>query len=396
MPGITRRAATAGLATAGLAATLPFREAEAAAPIRMGIALSQTGNLADSAEQFFRGVEVWTLDVNRRGGLLGRPVELVRYDDRSDPATAARLYERLITSDNVDLLLSPWGSASCATASAVAEKHKRVFINAGGASESIHLRGFKYVFQSAPAISSYVAGLGPLAERYGFKTMAIVSRDYGAARDLAKVLDVIAKEKNIKIVLSEYFPAGTSDFSSNIAKARQLDPDIWIGVGYPNEAIEMVRQFRSVNYLPKVFIHNGPAQDDFIKATGRDGEYCIAMSLYEPSLKTSGNAEFVEAFKAKYNAEPGYYSAFSFQGATVLERAVAKTGSLDQDALRETLTTFETDGVMGHHKINPKTYGQIGLDGLFDQIRNGKREIIWPDALKTIEAVLPMPAWDKR
>jgi branched-chain amino acid transport system substrate-binding protein len=385
----------AGAAAVGVLALTAGR-ALAADPVRIGVALSQSGNLADSGELYKSGVELWKDQINARGGLLGRPVEIILYDDRSDPATAARLYERLITNDNVDLLLSPWGSASCATASAVAEKHKRVFINSGGASESIHQRGFKYVFQSAPPITAYVEGVAPLAEKYGFKTLALVSRDYGAARDMTKVLEKTAKEKNLQIVQSEYFPAGTSDFSSNIAKARQSNPDIWIGVGYPNEAIEIIRQLRSVNYLPKVFIHNGAAQDDFVKATGKDGEYAIAISLYEPVIKTSGNAEFVEAYKKKFNTEPGYYAAFSFQGATVLERAVTKVGSFDHEKLREVLTTFETDGIMGHHKVDPKTYGQIGLKGLLAQIRNGKREIIWPEELKTVDAVLPMPAWDKR
>ena len=385
----------AGAAALGFLALQPARSL-AADPIRIGVALSQTGNLADSAELYKRGVELWRDQVNARGGLLGRPIEIILYDDRSDPATAARLYERLITNDNVDLLLSPWGSASCATASAVAEKHKRVFVNSGGASESIHARGFKYVFQSAPPISAYVEGIGPLAEKHGLKSMAIVSRDYSAARDMAKALDRVSKEKGIQVVQNEYFPAGTSDFSSNIAKARQASPDIWIGVGYPSEAIETIRQFRCVNYLPKVFIHNAAAQDDFIKATGKDGEYAVAIALHEPVVKTQGNAEFVAAFKDKFGTEPGYYSAFSFHGATVLERAVTKVGNLDQDKLRETLTTFETDAVMGHHKVDPKTYGQVGLKGLLAQIRNGRREIIWPEDLKTAEAVLPMPGWDKR
>lgn len=390
----TRRSATAGLI--GLAATGWTARARAVEPLRMGFAVSQSGNLADSGELFKRGVDLWKESINARGGLLGRPVEIVVYDDRSDPATAARLYERLITGDKVELLLSPWGSASCATASAVAEKHKRVFLNAGGASESIHLRGFKYVFQSAPAIGAYVSGVAPMATRHGFKTIAVVSRDYPAARDMSKALEKIAAENGLKIDSVEYFPAGTTDYSSNIARVRQANSDIWIGIGYPNEAIEMVRQFRAVNYLPKMFIHNGPAQDDFVAATGKDGEYVIAISLYEPVLKTEGNAEFVAAHKAKYKSEPGYYAAFSYQGATVLERAVTKTGSFDQDKIRETLTTFETDGVMGHHKVDPKTYVQIGLKGLLDQIRGGKREIVWPDDLKTADAVLPMPSWDKR
>ncbi len=171
----TRRSATAGLI--GLAATGWTARARAAEPLRMGFAVSQSGK----SRGFRRVVQTRRRPLEgehqREGRLLGRPVEIVVYDDRSDPATAARLYERLITGDKVELLLSPWGSASCATASAVAEKHKRVFLNAGGASESIHLRGFKYVFQSAPAIGAYVSGVAPMATRHGFKTIAVVSRD---------------------------------------------------------------------------------------------------------------------------------------------------------------------------------------------------------------------------
>lgn len=392
MTRITRRGAAGLIAVASLAPKAAF----AADPIKLGVALSQTGNLADSAEHYKRGIELWRDQVNGRGGLLGRQVEIVLYDDRSDPATAARLYERLITNDNVDLLISPWGSASTATATAVAEKHKRVFINAGGASEAIMSRGFKHIFQTAARISAYVEGVGPVAEKNNLKTMAFIARDYGAARDMRKSLDKIAADHKLEIVLTEYFPAGTNDYSANIARARQVNPDMWVSVGYPNEAIEMIRQFRSVNYMPKFFIHNGVAQPDFIKATGKDGEYACGMSLYEPSLKTKDNDQFVKDFKAKYNYEPGYYVAFSYAGATVLEEAVKKTGSLDQDKLRETLTQMEIETVLGQHKVDPKTGMQVGVKGLVVQIMNGKSEIVFPENLKTKDAMIPAPAWDKR
>src|SRR3546814_10460529 len=100
------------------------------------------------------------------------------------PATAARLYEKLISDDNVDLLFGPWGSASAATAAAVANKHKRVFLNSGGASEQIQERGFKYVFQTAAPISAYVASIGPLAEQYQLKSNPFLGREYADARDM--------------------------------------------------------------------------------------------------------------------------------------------------------------------------------------------------------------------
>src|SRR5271170_2860312 len=122
-------------ATAAVALTLSG-SANAADPVRIGVALSQTGNLVDSAAPYFKGLDLWREQANARGGLAGRPIEFVVYDDHSDPATAARLYERLITSDKVDFVISSLGSATAATGSAVAEKHKALMINGGGAAEA--------------------------------------------------------------------------------------------------------------------------------------------------------------------------------------------------------------------------------------------------------------------
>jgi len=381
-----------------LAATALFAwsaSAQAADPVRIGVALSQTGNLADSAAPYFKGLDLWREQANARGGLAGRPIEFVVYDDRSDPATAARLYEKLITDDKVDLVISSLGSATAATGSAVAEKHKMVMINGGGAAEAIQQRGFKYVFQTAARISSYADGILPMIDKYKIKSIALVSRDYAAARDISKAIKEQIKGKDVKIVMDEYFPAGTADFSSQIAKGQQLQPDLWIGLLYPSEAIETVRQFHSMNYMPKFFIANGVSQDDFIKSAGKDAEYALGMSLFEPSLPSEGNKEFVKTYRDKYNSDPGYYSAFGFVAGTVLEAAVKKAGSVDNEKVREALTTLKIGSVMGKHEVDPTTM-QVGVKGLVVQVQNGKREVVWPEEYKTAEPKLPIPAWDKR
>lgn len=384
------------LMAAVAAAFASVAPAQAADPVRIGVALSQTGNLADSAAPYFKGLDLWREQANARGGLAGRPIEFVVYDDRSDPATAARLYEKLITDDKVNLVMSSLGSATAATGSGVAEKHKVIMINAGGAAEAIQQRGFKYVFQTAARISSYADGIMPMVEKYKVKSMALVSRDYAAARDISKVIKERIKDKDIKLVIDEYFPAGTADFSSQIAKGQQLQPDLWIGLLYPSEAIETARQFHSMNYMPKLFIANGVSQDDFITSAGKDAEYALGMSLYEPSLPSEGNKEFVKTYRAKYNADPGYYSAFGFVGGTVLEAAVKQAGSVDTEKVREVLTTLKLGTIMGKHEVDPKTYMQIGVRGLVVQVQNGKREVVWPEEYKTAEPKLPIPAWDKR
>src|ERR1700704_6528802 len=124
--------ALAAVTACSLAAAGPARAED---PVKIGVALSQTGNLADSAAPYFKGLELWRAQANARGGFGGRQIEFVIYDDRSDPGTAARLYERLITSDNVNFVISSLGSATAATGSAVAEKHKTLMINGGGAAE---------------------------------------------------------------------------------------------------------------------------------------------------------------------------------------------------------------------------------------------------------------------
>ena len=215
-----------------------------------------------------------------------------------------------------------------------------LMINGGGAAEAIQQRGFKYVFQTAARISSYADGVVPMIQKYEVKSMALVSRDYAAARDISKAIKQTIEGKDVKIVIDEYFPAGTADFSSQIAKGQQLQPDLWIGLLYPSEAIETVRQFHSMNYMPKLFVANGVSQDDFITAAGKDAEYAVGMSLYEPSLPSEGNKEFVRPI-GEIQLRPGYYAAFGFVAGTVLEAAVKKAGSIDAEKVREVLTTLK-------------------------------------------------------
>lgn len=368
---------------------------QAAEPILLGVALSQTGSLADSAEHIRKALTLWLEQTNAKGGILGRPVELRTYDDKSDPATAVRLTERLITSDKVHLLISPFGSGSTIAASAVNEKHKMVTINVAGASRKIHERGFKYIIQVVAPSDSYIAGIFPIAEREGLKSIAFISRDYTASRDLGPKVQELAKKHGMTVSMLEYFPAGTTDFSSFVTRARELKPDIWVTIGYQNECIEMIRQMRANNYLPKMFVSNGTAQEDFIKATGKDGEFVFAMSLYEPMQKTKDNDTFVRNYIARWGSEPGYYAAMGWAAAEVLREAVEKTGSTDQEKLRETLLSLKTETPFGPFAVDGAGV-QIAKEAMIVQILDGKREIIWPFELQTKKPVLPMPQWSAR
>lgn len=367
----------------------------AAEPIRVGVALSQTGNLADSAEHIRKAIVLWQELANKSGGISGRTVELVTYDDRSDPATAVKLTERLITSDNVDVLIAPFGSAATAAASAASERYKRVMINVAGSAEQIHRRGFKYIFQVVPPAADYVAGVFPLAQAHGLKSIAFVSRDYVASRNAEPTVKSLAEKHGLKVEMVEYYPAGTLDFSSVISQMRRSRPDVWLSIAYQNETIEVVKQLKAGNYAPAMYVSNGTSQEDFIKATGKDGEYIFGISNYEPHLKTKDNEAFVQAYRAKWNTDPGYYAAMGWASMEIIKAAVTKAGGTDQDKMRDAILSLKIETPFGPFEVD-STGAQVGKKAMIVQVQNGRREIVWPFDLKTAPAVLPMPDWSGR
>lgn len=365
-------------------------------PIVIGAALALSGNLADSGEHVKKAYLMWQDEINAKGGLLGRKVEIKIYDDRSDGATAAKLYERLITQDNVDLLLGPFGSASTAASTAIAETHKRVFLNVAGASQMIHRRGFKYIFQVLPPITEYVAGVLPLMQEQGYKSMMIVTRDYAASRDIVEYYKANAVKLGIELKSVDLYPAGTADYSNYISKAKAQNADVWLSIAYPNESVEMVKQFKAAGYAPRMFASQGVAQEDFLQGLGKDAEYALGMSPYEHTLPTRGNQEFVKSWVLRYKYLPGYYAGFAYGACKVLEEAVKKVGSLDQEKLRETLATMQTETPLGPYKVNPETGEQVAAKAVIVEILGGKREVVWPPKFRTAKPVLPYPQWDQR
>ena len=148
-----------------------------AVPIRIGLTSSLTGRLAAPGQDQLQGIEMWAADINGRGALLGRKVELVVYDDESSPETSAKLYERLITTDKVDLVLGPYGSAITMAASSVAEKHGMPMLSPSAASEEIWSRGYKNIFQQDAPAGDYMDLLLESANSVGLNRIAMVYRD---------------------------------------------------------------------------------------------------------------------------------------------------------------------------------------------------------------------------
>jgi branched-chain amino acid transport system substrate-binding protein len=363
-------------------------------PIVIGAALPQSGILADIAADLKKGLLLWQDEVNAGGGLLGRRVELLLLDDGSEAGSIGKLYEQLILERKADVLIGPLGSAASLGAAAVAERNRRVLINATGAARSIHRSSLRYVFQTATPLSAYGAGALELARGIGIKRVMLLARDDPGARELAAHVQEGAAAAGLAAAQIEVYPQGATDFAPLVARARATGAEGWIAFGLPQDAAEMVKNFRKLGFAPRLFVAQGAIDPDFIKRVGQDAEYSVGVSAYERRAATRGNAQFVAAYAKKWSAEPGLLAAEGYAAARVLEEAVRRAGSLETDKLRETLGALETETPLGGYKVD-RNGTQLAARPLLLQVIRGRREIVWPEAFATAK-LQPYAAWEAR
>ncbi len=367
-------------------------------PVVVGAAVAQTGQLADLAAGYRKALLLWQDEVNGAGGLLGRRVELRLIDDRSEAVTAERLYERLVREHRADLLIGPFGSAASRGAAAAADRAHRVLINATGATQSVLRAGHRYVFQVAAPYAAYGTGVLAIARQAGYHRLFILARDDPAAQEMATHAATDATRQGMSPGAggAHVYAPGLSDFEPLVAMAKAAGAEAWIAFGEATDAAEMVKTFKRLGYAPPLFFAQAAADPRFIAAVGQDAERVIGLSAYEPFFATPGNAKFVKAFEARWSSPPGLAAAEGYAAGMVLQEAVSRAGSLDQERLRETLAALTTETVLGGYKLDAASGEQLGARPALLQILKGRRDVVWPDALATAMWQLPYPGWAQR
>lgn len=367
-----------------------------AKPVLVGVVISQTGYLEDLGRSTLRALQLWEAQANARGGLLGRPVELRIYDDASDALRNTSLYELLIKDDRVELLIGGTGSAATSMGAAVAERNRRVMVNATGASPSIHKRIYRYLFQVPPPSDTVAAGLPQMAARAGLKTLAIIAREEKLAQPMDELLRNEVPKAGMELKPPQFYILdvykGLAPFARQVSK---LGLDVLVTPANAREAADLVRGFKAAGLLPGLFVARGATDPEFIRMVGQDAEYTVGFSSYEVRLPTPGNAEFVKAYRAQYKADPDFHAACGWATGQVIDAAVAAAGTFDQEKLRTAFSRLETGTVLGGYKVDD-VGTQLAAQSYVVQILKGRREVVWPEALRSAAAVVPAPGWAGR
>jgi branched-chain amino acid transport system substrate-binding protein len=364
------------------------------APLVVGAALPETGLLADLAADMKKALVLWQETRNAAGGLLGRRVELKILDDRSEAAAAGRLYARLIESERADLLVGPFGSAASVGAAAAAERARRVLVNATGVTRNVHRAGTRYIFQVPAPLAEYGVGALAVVQALGHRRLHVVARNDPGSREAAARLAAEAAKLGLEAKVQTVSP-GTRDYAGQIAAARAYDAQAWIAFGQAEDAAAMVHSFKAIGYAPWLFLAQGAAEPRFLQFAGQDAEFALGISAYEPRFRTRGNAEFVQAWRQRYSGEPGAVAAAAYSAALILEEAVRKAGSLEQERLRAALAALDTETPIGRYGVGPDGV-QVTAKPAVVQIVGGRREVVWPLWLATARWRLPYPRWDER
>ena len=371
--------------------------ADAQQPVRIGAALSLTGSYSVLGQNQHRGYQLCTKHVNEQGGVLGRKIEFVFYDDQSQPATAVRLYEKLITQDKVDLIIGPYGSAVSEAAANVAEKYKMPMVVSVGAATSIFKKGRKYVFMVLSPAEGFLEGLIDMAARRGLKTVAFINEDTLFAKSTVQGSIELAKKKGLQVVFVEAYPKGTTDFSALLTKVRAADPDMLGAATFFDDAVAITRQMRELNVNPRMYgVTVGGDVPRFYELLGRNAEFVYGATQWEPELPYPGSKEFYEAYKKEFpGADYSYHSAAGYAGCQLLVEAVKRTGSLESEKIRNALLRLETKTVLGSYKVDQDGY-QVGMISVMFQWQEGRKVIVWPDELATGKPRFPTPSWSQR
>ena len=398
-----RRTLLAAAGTLMLAYGLPAHAqgGSGAEPIRVGGTLPLTGPLAPVGGIHKVAAEVFVDALNKRGGLLGRKVELMLLDDQSQPGNARTLYERLITREKVDLLMGPYGTSSIIAAMGVAQRFNKLFIQSSLGDPS--LAPYEMQFPALPlGPEPRLADTEVLLDAYAStptppKTIAFVTSKFPSALDLAKGGQEIAAKRGLKTVLSLEYEFGTRDFGGIAARIKDAAPDLlWSGaVGL--EAAQLLDAMKRIDYQPARQFHLFPAPGPTVSNPQASGLTTLTwFEDHAPFTQNAGAAEFVAAYNERVKAaglswpHVDYQAAAEFAAWQILEAAAKGVGRLDDKAMAAWLRANPVDTVLGTRRFDGK-FNSGAADTKIKQAQNGKWVTVWPPKFRPSGAAFVAP-----
>src|SRR5712691_2322439 len=387
--------------------------AQAQEPIKIGFGVSLTGGLASSGKAHLMSKQIWMEEINAKGGLLGRPVKLVYYDDQTNAATVPGIYAKLVDVDKVDLLMGHATNLIVAAMPQIIERKKMVMVLLALGSNA----EFKYpkYFQSAPfgpdskgvlsnAFFEVAKTLKPAP-----KTVALVGADAEFSNNVLTGARENAKKFGLQIVYDRSYPPATVDYSPVVRAIQAANPDIVLLASYPPDSVGMVRAAAEIGLKTQLFggAMVGMQYASLITQLSERLNRVVNYHFFVPSPKLSFPG--IEDFLKKYQAQAkdagtdplGFYQPpFAYAAMQVLEQAIKTTGSLNDDKLAEHIHKAAFNTIVGEIRFNALgewanarpivvQFQNVQGTGLEQYMTGHKQVIVYPPEYKDGELEYP-------
>ncbi len=369
--------------------------------ILIGGTAAATGKFSGYGELYRKMHDTWASMINERGGLYVKeygkriPVRVITYDDKSDPNTAIKFYERLVTVDKVDLLIGPFSSPLTFAASTVSEKHKVPMVAICANSPKIYARDFKWIVGVLDSALNWSYQYFSMLKSEGrVKTVAMISEDNLHAKGVYKGSLKIAKDMGFQVVFKEIAPSDIRDFTPIITKLKALNADVVFISAFHTFEVTFMKQAKEFGLNPMEFhvTHGGKGFDSPL---GADANYVTSDVYWMPGITYSDTA-FFQKLLAKSGMEVGKYpySAIRMTALETVAAAIEQAGTLDKTKLMETLKNLNIMTIGGPMRFQPNGVGTYNPFPV--QFYNGEYFAVWPPAIVKTKHIYPTPSWGER
>jgi branched-chain amino acid transport system substrate-binding protein len=418
--GPTRRSVVAAGLAAALPSLPPWAPAFAAEPVKVGFSMAMTGSVAQNGKQLLIALKLWRDDVNAKGGLLGRPVELVYYDDQSNPSNVPGIYTKLISVDKVDLILGPYATNMVAAAMPVIMENNKTTISILGVVVNRHFnypRYFSMIPIGPEGLKAFSRGFFELAAAQQPKpqTLAILAADAEFATTSADGARENAADYGFKIVYDKSYPPPTTDFAPTVRAMQAASADVVFVAAYPPDTVGIVRAAHEIGLVPKMFggtmigLLITPIQAQLGPIL--DGIVIMQSFVPAPTFNFPGLADVLKRYRAAAAGEKidpfGFgYVPFGYAAGQVLAQAVEATKSLDQNTLADYMHShsfatvagdiaFAKDGEWAKPRIVFTQFQNVAPNDIEQFADGSKQPILWPPQYKTGDMIYPYAAAKK-
>ena len=384
-------------------------------PLTIGFSMNLTGPLAPNGKAALLAAQIWEEDINKKGGLIGRQVKLVYYDDQSNPSTIPGLYTKLMDVDKVDIICSSYATNMIAPAMPIVMQHDRTFVSLLGLAVNSEFN-YKRYFSMTPTggprpKESFAEGFFEVAAEQTPKPVrvAMCGADAEFPRNAMDGARNIIKKHGFELVYDKTYPPNTTDYTPVVRAMQATNPDIFLACSYPADSVGLIRASHEVGFKPKIY-GGGMVGLQATAIKTQLGPLLNGIVVYDFWLPWAGFAsdagrDFVKKYQTK-SAEAGvdllgyYLPPFSYARMEVIEQAVKATGGTNDEKLAEHLrkTTYKT--VVGDVAFNEQgewATAQVmavqfqGVKGNgVEQFTDPKTEVIlWPKKYATGKIAYP-------